>query len=61
MGDISTHLRERITSIRFTSASEKYSDFCHLYKDIYHRIPLGMIASYIGISQETLSRVRAKK
>jgi len=61
MGGVLGHLMERITSSRFTSAKEKYQHFCEAYADIYHRIPLGMVASYLGISQETLSRIRAKK
>ncbi|GAB3988711.1 Crp/Fnr family transcriptional regulator [Spirosoma daeguense] len=61
MGAIFGHLLERITSMRFTSAKEKYEHFCTVYQDIYHRIPLGMIASYLGITQETLSRIRAEK
>jgi CRP-like cAMP-binding protein len=55
------HLMERITSFRFTSAKEKYIHFMRTYPDIYHRIPLGMVASYLGITQETLSRLRAEK
>jgi hypothetical protein len=55
------HLMERITSFRFTTAKEKYVHFKQTYPDIYHRIPLGMVASYLGISQETLSRLRTKK
>lgn len=54
------HLIERIVSFRFTTASEKYSHFKETYPAICHRIPLGMVASYLGISQETLSRIRAK-
>ena len=61
MGTVFGHLMERITSMRFASAKEKYLHFCEVYKGIYHRIPLGMIASYLGISQETLSRIRAEK
>lgn len=59
MGTVFGHLMERIASLRFTSAKEKYDHFLHTYHDIYHRIPLGMIASYLGITQETLSRIRA--
>jgi len=54
------HLMERIASFRFTTAKEKYLHFKNTYPDIYHRIPLGMVASYLGIAQETLSRIRAK-
>ncbi len=61
MGTLVGQLLERITSIRFTSAKEKYDHFCTTYHDIYHRIPLNMIASYLGISPETLSRIRAEK
>jgi CRP-like cAMP-binding protein len=61
MGSVFGHLMERITSMRFTSAKEKYNHFCETYSDIYHRIPLGMVASYLGITQETLSRIRTGK
>ncbi|MCY1531899.1 hypothetical protein D9M68_671390 [compost metagenome] len=61
MGTIFGHLIERITSLRFTSAKEKYEHFCIAYHDIYSRIPLGMIATYLGITQETLSRIRAER
>lgn len=61
MGTVFGHLLERISSIRFTTAKEKYDHFCKTYHDIYHRIPLGMVASYLGITQETLSRIRSEK
>ncbi len=60
MGSLFGHFMERITSMRFTTAKEKYQHFCETYHDIYHRIPLGMVASYLGITQETLSRIRSK-
>jgi len=61
MGSTFGYLIERITSMRFTTAKEKYEHFCQVYQGIYHRIPLGMVASYLGITQETLSRIRAEK
>ncbi|MCD6066406.1 MAG: hypothetical protein K0S33_1232 [Bacteroidetes bacterium] len=61
MGTLVGHLLERVTSMRFASAKEKYDHFRSVYHDIYHRIPLHMIASYLGISPETLSRIRAEK
>ena len=61
MGSVFGHFMERITSIRFTTAKEKYEHFRMSYPEIYHRIPLGMVASYLGITQETLSRIRAEK
>lgn len=61
MGTVLGHLLERVSSMRFTSAREKYEHFCATYHDIHHRIPLGMVSSYLGIAQETLSRIRAGK
>jgi len=61
MGSVLGHYMERVTSLRFTSAKEKYNHFRETYSDIYHRIPLSMVASYIGVTQETLSRIRAHK
>ncbi len=61
MGSLFGHLIERITSLRFTSATEKYEHFCQVYAGLHHRIPLSMVASYLGITQETLSRIRARR
>jgi len=40
------------------SSCEKYEYFLQRYPDLAVRIPLSMIASYLGMSPETLSRVR---
>ncbi|MBE9466642.1 Crp/Fnr family transcriptional regulator [Dyadobacter subterraneus] len=40
------------------TAEQKYSDFITSFPEIYNRVPLHMIASYLGISRETLSRIR---
>ncbi|MFN4364788.1 Crp/Fnr family transcriptional regulator [Chryseobacterium hispalense] len=61
MGSVFGHYMDRITSMRFTTAKERYQHFCETYHDIYYRIPLGMVSSYLGIAQETLSRIRAEK
>lgn len=61
MATLLNQLMERIVSFRFTTAMEKYIHFKETYPTIYHRIPLGMVASYLGITQETLSRLRAEK
>lgn len=50
--------QERILmNISYTS-EEKYQDFIDSYPDIFRRIPLHMVASYLGVSRETLSRIR---
>ena len=47
MGTVFGHLLERITSLRFTSAKDKYEHFVQVYHDTHHRIPLGMIATWV--------------
>ena len=61
MGSVFGHMMERIASMRFTSAKDRYAHFKNTYADLHPRIPLGMVASYLGITQETLSRIRAEK
>lgn len=42
----------------FSSAKERYDKILSLYPDIIKVANLGHIASFLGISQETLSRIR---
>jgi CRP-like cAMP-binding protein len=44
----------------FMSAKERYNLLLYIFPDITQRVNLGHIASLLGISQETLSRIRAK-
>ncbi len=53
-------MQERIYVNISLSAEEKYSDFISKYPSISNRVPLHMIASYLGVSAETLSRVRSQ-
>jgi CRP-like cAMP-binding protein len=53
-------LEERYVNGQFKSAGERYDDLLVQSPHIIERVPLGYIASYLGISQETLSRVRAR-
>lgn len=53
-------LEERYVNAQFRTASERYADLLAQRPHIIERVPLGYIASYLGISQETLSRIRAR-
>jgi len=44
----------------FKEAKERYENLTLNSPHILQRVPLGYIASYLGITQETLSRIRAK-
>ncbi|GGW24507.1 MULTISPECIES: Crp/Fnr family transcriptional regulator [Arenibacter] len=50
----------KLNAIQFQTAKERYLFMINEYPDLYYRVPLGHIASYLGITQETLSRIRAK-
>jgi CRP-like cAMP-binding protein len=53
-------MQRRLTSIISLSLEERYNSFTSLYPDITQRVPQHMIASYMGLTPETLSRVRKR-
>lgn len=52
-------LEERFVNAQFKTAKERYQDLLQQSPHIIERVPLGYIASYLGISAETLSRIRS--
>lgn len=52
-------IQNRVVSNISYTAEEKYQNFITRFPDMFNRIPLHMIASYLGVSRETLSRVRS--
>jgi CRP-like cAMP-binding protein len=48
----------RIVAALSASAEERYVEFLNTYRSIATRVPQFMLASYLGISPETLSRIR---
>lgn len=53
-------LQRRLTSIISQSLEDRYKDFLAIYSNIAQRVPQHMIASYMGLTPETLSRVRSR-
>lgn len=58
---ITLQLQSRIVSHQFETAHQKYDNLLQSRKDITQRVPLSHIASYLGITLETLSRIRNPK
>jgi CRP-like cAMP-binding protein len=58
LGNLMIEMSRRIFSLQYMTAKEKYIQLLEENPNIILRAPLGMIASYLGISQETLSRIR---
>lgn len=50
---------QRTQMLRGLSAAERYDKFCEMHPDLLRRVPLKYIASYLGMTDVTLSRLRA--
>lgn len=51
-------LQRRLIGSLSKSAEEKYTNLVETYPNIIQRVPQHMIASYLGVTPETLSRIR---
>ena len=51
---------KRLTSFTTLNASERYNQLFQINPNIVKRLPNKIVASYINISQETLSRIKSK-
>ena len=52
------HLQRRVKLLLGATAEERYLDFMKMYPNVFRRAPQWMIASFLGITPESLSRVR---
>jgi CRP-like cAMP-binding protein len=53
-------LQHRFDDLHFATALQRYQKFIKENPTLLQRVPLGIIASYLGITQETLSRIRSQ-
>lgn len=53
-------LQKRLNSINNINIEDRYQNFLKQYPDIAQRVPQHMIASYLGLTPETLSRIRRR-
>ncbi|MCW3116069.1 MAG: Crp/Fnr family transcriptional regulator [Chitinophagaceae bacterium] len=51
-------MQRRLKGNIILNAEEKYKNFIHLYPNIVQRVPQHNIASFLGITPESLSRIR---
>jgi CRP-like cAMP-binding protein len=51
--------RDRIYVMLSHQAEERYRQFIRCFPQLHHRLPMFMIASYLGITRETLARIRS--
>lgn len=51
--------RDRIYMMLSHQAEERYQQFIRLFPQLHQRLPMFIIASYIGVTRETLTRIRS--
>lgn len=54
-------LQRRVIQLMSATALERYEHFIETYPDISKRIPQRMIASYLGVTPEALSKVKNER
>jgi len=52
---------QRIVEALAASAEERYLEFLRVYPSIAARVPQSMLASYLGVTPETVSRIRKQR
>ena len=52
-------LQQRILSLLSNNAKEKYDQLLQLYPQLFQKVPKQLIASYLGVTRETLSRLNS--
>jgi CRP-like cAMP-binding protein len=58
---IAIMIQQRVISQLSLSAEERYEEFAKKYPVFMQRIPLYIIASYLGMTREFLSKIRNQK
>jgi CRP-like cAMP-binding protein len=53
-------LQRRVLMLMASPAIDRYAYFLNTYPELPNRIPLRMIATYLGITPQTLSTIRSK-
>ena len=52
--------QKRIESFLFETAEERYLNFVNDHADIFNRISLSQLSTYLGIERQSLTRIRQK-
>lgn len=51
--------RDRVYMMISHQAEERYRQFIRIFPQLHERVPVFMIASYLGVTRETLTRIRS--
>lgn len=61
LGEVYAYLDETIDRVRAQTAAERYAAFERDFPDVLLNVPLRLVASYLGMTPQSLSRVRAAR
>ncbi|MEL6848116.1 MAG: Crp/Fnr family transcriptional regulator [Bacteroidota bacterium] len=50
----------RIESFQFLDGTQRYEQFVSIYPDLFNRVSLSHLSTYLGIKRQSLSRIRKK-
>ena len=53
--------QQRMDSIQFETAQQRYEKLLQQFPDMIKRVPVSYIASFLGVTLETLSRIRSAR
>ncbi|GAB3832802.1 Crp/Fnr family transcriptional regulator [Hymenobacter jeollabukensis] len=51
---------QRTQQLRLLRAEQRYAQLVHTFPEVLQRVPLKHLASYLGVTPETISRIRAQ-
>jgi CRP-like cAMP-binding protein len=54
-------LEQRLYQLQFMSSEERYKALINVAPEVLQKVSLTDISSYLGVSRETVSRIRRKK
>ena len=52
--------QQRLESFLFQNAEQRYVDFISQYPQLFNRISISQLCSYLGVERQTLTRIRNK-
>lgn len=52
--------QERLESFLFQNAEQRYIEFTNQYPQLFNRISISQLCSYLGVERQTLTRIRKK-
>lgn len=52
--------QQRLEGLLFKNAEQRYIDFANQYSQLFNRITISQLCSYLGVERQTVTRIRKK-